>query len=117
MPVSVALVRLLADGSVTVMAGSTEVGQGARTVLSQIAAEELSVPMTQITMQGTDTLFKPFDHSTGASRSTVMGNAVKAAAQELRQQIIDDDAEALKVNVQEIQLKNGEVICGEHRLS
>jgi hypothetical protein len=46
-----------------------------------------------------------------------MGNAVKAAAQELRQQIIDDDAEALKVNVQEIQLKNGEVICGEHRLS
>ena len=79
MPVSVALVRLLADGSVMVMAGSTEVGQGARTVLSQIAAEELDVPMNQITMQGTDTLFTPFDRSTGASRSTtVMGNAVKA---------------------------------------
>ena len=118
MPVSVALVRLLADGSVMVMAGSTEVGQGARTVLSQIAAEELSVPMTQITMQGTDTLFTPFDRSTGASRSTtVMGNAVKAAAQDLRQQIAAAAAEALKVNPQDIQLKNGEVICGKHRLS
>src|SRR5215468_4588045 len=117
MPVSVALVRLLADGSVIVMAGSTEVGQGTRTVLSQIAAEELSVPMTQITMQGTDTLFTPFDRSTGASRSTtVMGNAVKAAAQDLRQQIVAAAAEALKVNVQDIHLKNGEVICGEHRL-
>jgi len=117
MPVSVALVRLLADGSVMVMAGSTEVGQGARTVLSQIAAEELDVPLEQVTMQGTDTLFTPFDRSTGASRSTtVMGNAVKAAAQDLRQQIIGAAAEALKVNVQEIDLKNGEVICGDHRL-
>src|SRR4030095_3104464 len=59
MPVSVAVGRLLADGSVMVMAGSTEVGQGARTVLSQIAAEELGVPMNQITMVGTDTLFTP----------------------------------------------------------
>jgi CO/xanthine dehydrogenase Mo-binding subunit len=117
MPVSVALVRLLADGSVMVMAGSTEVGQGARTVLSQIAAEELKVPMTRVTMQGTDTLFTPFDRSTGASRSTtVMGNAVKAAAQDLRHQIVAAAAEALKVNVQEIHLKNGEVICDEHRL-
>src|SRR5262249_5508151 len=117
MPVSVALVRLLADGSVMVMAGSTEVGQGARTVLSQIAAEELNVPITQITMQGTDTLFTPFDRSTGASRSTtVMGNAVKAAAQDLRQQIIAAAAEVLKINPQDIHLKNGEVICGEHRL-
>jgi len=117
MPVSVALVRLLAYGSVMVIAGSTEVGQGARTVLSQIVAEELDVPMKQVTMQGTDTLFTPFDRSTGASRSTtVMGNAVKAAAQDLRQQIIDAAAETLKVNAQELDLKNGEVICGDHRL-
>jgi len=102
---------------VMVIAGSTEVGQGARTVLSQIVAEELDVPMKQVTMQGTDTLFTPFDRSTGASRSTtVMGNAVKAAAQDLRQQIIGAAAETLKVNAQELDLKNGEVICGDHRL-
>ncbi|HXK30471.1 MAG TPA: molybdopterin cofactor-binding domain-containing protein, partial [Candidatus Binatia bacterium] len=40
MPVSVALVRLLADGSVILSAGTTEVGQGARTILCQIAAQE-----------------------------------------------------------------------------
>jgi CO/xanthine dehydrogenase Mo-binding subunit len=117
MPVSVALVRLLADGSVMVMAGSTEVGQGARTVLSQIAAEELGLPVERVTMQGTDTLFTPFDRSTGASRSTtVMGNAVKAAAQDLHQQIISAAAEALKVKLQDIELENGEIICREQRL-
>ena len=73
--------------------------------------------MKQVTMQGTDTLFTPFDRSTGASRSTtVMGNAVKAAAQDLRQQIIGAAAEALKVSAQEIDLNDGEVICGDHRL-
>ncbi|HZD41171.1 MAG TPA: molybdopterin cofactor-binding domain-containing protein, partial [Terriglobales bacterium] len=118
MPVSVALVRLFVDGSVMVMAGSTEVGQGARTVLSQIAAAELDLPVERVTMQGTDTLFTPFDRSTGASRSTtVMGNAVIAAAQDLRQQIVTAAAEALKVKPQDLELKNGEVICGEHRLT
>ena len=39
MPVSVALVRLLADGSIILNAGTTEVGQGARTILSQIVAQ------------------------------------------------------------------------------
>ncbi|MGB7948270.1 MAG: molybdopterin cofactor-binding domain-containing protein, partial [Candidatus Binatia bacterium] len=117
MPVSVALVRLLADGSVMVMAGSTEVGQGARTVLSQIAAEELAVAVGQITMQATDTLFTPFDRSTGASRSTtVMGNAVKAAAQDLRQQIIAAAAEVLNVSSRQIAIKDGAVICGDQRL-
>jgi CO/xanthine dehydrogenase Mo-binding subunit len=118
MPVSVALVRLLADGSVMVMAGSTEVGQGTRTVLSQIAAEELDLGVERVTMRGTNTQFTPFDRSTGASRSTtVMGNAVKAAAQDLRRQIIDAAAEALKVEAKEITLTNGEVICRDARLS
>ena len=88
MPVSVALVRLLADGSVILLAGTTEVGQGARTVLSQIVAHELALPIDSITMRGTDTSTTPFDRSTGASRSTtVMGSAVKAAAEDLRRQL------------------------------
>ena len=117
MPVSVALVRLLADGSIMVMAGSTEVGQGARTVLSQIAAQELNVSAERVTMQGTNTSFTPFDRSTGASRSTtVMGNAVRAAAQDLRQQLIDAAAEVLKVERKNVQLKDGDVISGGRRV-
>lgn len=118
MPVSTALVRLLADGSVIVLAGSTEVGQGARTVLSQIAAEELSVPFERVTMHSTNTLYTPFDRSTGASRSTtVMGNAVKAATLDLRQQLLHAAMEVLNVDQGKIVLKDGEVVCADQRLS
>ncbi len=118
MPVSTALVRLLADGSVIVLAGSTEVGQGARTVLSQIAAEELDMPVDRVTMQGTNTLFTPFDRSTGASRSTtVMGNAVRIAAIDLRKQLIDAAAEVLQVGVTSVALRNGDVVCDDKRLA
>jgi CO/xanthine dehydrogenase Mo-binding subunit len=118
MPVSVALVRLLADGSVILSAGTTEVGQGARTILSQIVAQELSVPIERVTMRGTDTLVTPFDRSTGASRSTtVMGSAVKAAAEDLRKQLIDAAAEVFHTTTNTITLDKGEICAGEKRLT
>ena len=118
MPVSVALVRLLADGSVVLLAGSTEVGQGARTVLSQIVAEELSVPVDRVSMRGTDTLTTPFDRSTGASRSTtVMGSAVKAAAADLRSQLIEAAAEAFHTSPNSVVLTNGEARRDDKSLS
>lgn len=116
MPVSVALVRLLADGSVIVLAGTTEVGQGGRTILSQIVAQELSIPVERVIMRGTDTLATPFDRSTGASRSTtVMGSAVKAAAEDLRRQLLDAASELFKTSTDTIALKNGEAIAGDKR--
>jgi CO/xanthine dehydrogenase Mo-binding subunit len=118
MPVSVALLRLLADGSLLLSAGTTEVGQGARTVLSQIAAQELDVAAEDIMMKGTDTAATPFDRSTGASRSTtVMGRAVKAAALDLRAQLIASAAEALKTEPARIVLQKGEAVAGDQRLS
>ena len=60
-------------------------------------------------MRGTDTLATPFDRSTGASRSTtVMGSAVKAAAEDLRRQLIDAAAEVLDTSTNTITLHNGE---------
>ncbi|MSP39429.1 MAG: xanthine dehydrogenase family protein molybdopterin-binding subunit [Deltaproteobacteria bacterium] len=118
MPVSVALIRLLADGSVILLAGTTEVGQGARTILSQIVAQELSMPMSKITMRGTDTLNTPFDRSTGASRSTtVMGSAVKAAAEDLRKQLIAAAAEAFKTPANTITIANGHAGSGDQSLT
>jgi CO/xanthine dehydrogenase Mo-binding subunit len=114
MPVSTSLVRLLADGSIVLLAGSTEVGQGARTVLTQIVAEELSIPVDRITIQATNTSFTPFDRSTGASRSTtVMGNAVRIAAIDLRTQLIEAAAEVLCVDATRLELNNGEIVCGD----
>ena len=117
MPVSVALVRLLADGSVILSAGTTEVGQGARTILSQIVAQELSVPIERVVMRGTDTLATPFDRSTGASRSTtVMGSAVEAATKDLRKQLLGAAAEIFNTTTDSITLKDGEAYLGDKRL-
>jgi CO/xanthine dehydrogenase Mo-binding subunit len=86
--------------------------------LSQIAAEELDIAVEHVTMHGTNTNTSPFDRSTAASRSTsVMGNAIRSAAGELRQQIIDAAAEVLHAEQKNINLKTGEVICGDKRVS
>jgi CO/xanthine dehydrogenase Mo-binding subunit len=87
-PVSTAFARMEADGTVTLYVSSTEVGQGARTVFSQIVAEELSLRVDRIKVVGGDTQVTPYDRSTGASRSTTLaGLAVQRAAQELRSQL------------------------------
>ena len=81
---SYSTVRLLADGSVIVYAGTSDMGQGARTVFAQIAAEELGAPPAWITVVMGDTSIVPYDQQTSASRSTVlMGNAVLAACRDV----------------------------------
>jgi CO/xanthine dehydrogenase Mo-binding subunit len=117
MPVSTAIIRMLADGNFVLLSGSTEVGQGVRTVLCQMVAEELAVPLERITMYATDTYVTPFDRSTGASRSTtVMGTAVCAAAGDLRRQLVVIGAEALKAPPDEVVLENGELAAGGRRI-
>ncbi len=82
---SYATVRLLADGSVVVHAGSSDMGQGARTVFAQIAAQELGAPLDWVTVVMGDTVIVPYDQQTSASRSTVlMGNAVLGACREIQ---------------------------------
>jgi len=82
---SYATVRLLVDGSVIVFAGTSDMGQGARTVFAQIAAQELGAPLDWVTVVMGDTSVVPYDQQTSASRSTVlMGNAVLAACREIQ---------------------------------
>ncbi len=85
---SYSTVRLLADGSVIVYAGTSDMGQGARTVFAQIAAQELGAPLDWITVVMGDTAVVPYDQQTSASRSTVlMGNAVLAACREVQAKV------------------------------
>ena len=94
-PVSRASVRMEADGSVEVNVGTTEMGQGARTVMAQIAAQELAIDVDGMTVQGADTRFTPYDRSTGASRSTTLaGLAVQRAAADLRERLLETAAAA-----------------------
>ena len=85
---SYSIVRLLVDGSVVVYAGTSDMGQGARTVLAQIAAHELGAPLGWVTVVMGDTAIVPYDQQTSASRSTVlMGNAVLAACRQVQAQL------------------------------
>ena len=84
-----------ADGSVEVNVGTTEMGQGARTVMAQIAAQELAIDADGSRSRGADTRFTPYDRSTGASRSTTLaGLAVQRAAADLRERLLETAAAA-----------------------
>ena len=88
-PTSSAVVRLHADGSVSVMCGSTEIGQGSATVLPQIAAGLLGVPLARVALVQSDTATVSYDRSTGASRTTtIMGLAIQAAAADAIDQLV-----------------------------
>ena len=82
---SYSTVRLLADGSVVVYAGTSDMGQGARTIFAQIAAGELGAPIEWVTVVMGDTAVVPYDQQTSASRSSVlMGNAVLNACRDVQ---------------------------------
>jgi len=85
---SYSTVRLLADGSAIVSAGTSDMGQGSRTLFAQITAEELGVPIDRIAIVMGDTAVVPYDQQTSASRSTVlMGNAVIGACREIQTKV------------------------------
>ncbi|MEO6163241.1 MAG: xanthine dehydrogenase family protein molybdopterin-binding subunit [Candidatus Binatia bacterium] len=117
-PLTSTAVRVHADGSATIMTGSTELGQGSHTVLPQIAAEELGIAYDQVNVVSSDTAITPYDRSTGASRTTtLMGSAVMEACQEAIQQMVVMAADVLKVKTEEIQKVRGGVRCGEVELN
>jgi CO/xanthine dehydrogenase Mo-binding subunit len=109
-----ATVKMSSDGSVVLLTGTVEVGQGPRTALSQVVSEELSVPMEQITVAQLDTDVTPYDISTSASSSmVVMGTAVLRAAQDAKKQLLQCAAKVLKQKVGNLRLHNGQVVVGE----
>ncbi len=116
--VSTALVRIHADGSVTLLAGSIEHGQGPRTALAQIAAEILHVPLSRMSVVTPDTAITPFDQGTSASRSTtLMGLAVANAAADARDQLVKAGAELLGISPEQISLEDDTLVAGAKRLS
>jgi CO/xanthine dehydrogenase Mo-binding subunit len=98
-PIGTAMIRLHSDGSVTLMCGSAEMGQGSATVLPQIAAAELGIALEQVHLLQSDTAFISYDRSTGASRTTtVMGLCVQRAAADVKRQLRVWAGEALGVD-------------------
>lgn len=102
------LVHVRADGSVMVAIGGTEIGQGAFTVMAQLCAEELGVPLDRVRVTAVNTDLVPDSGPTVASRTTVMsGNAVLDAARKLRQKVLAVASEKLDVPVEKLEIRDG----------
>jgi CO/xanthine dehydrogenase Mo-binding subunit len=107
---SYSTVRLLADGSVLVYAGTSDMGQGARTILAQLAAQELGAPLEWVTVVMGDTAVVPYDQQTSASRSTVlMGNSILSACRSIQDQVRTLAARLYDVPESEVAVDTGVV--------
>lgn len=107
---SYCILRILYDGSIALVAGTSDMGQGARTILTQLVSENLGVPAEQVTLVMGDTAVVPFDYSTSASRSTVfMGSAVVDACQKAIADVVRHTAEAHGVEPDEVVFTPGQV--------
>jgi len=83
-----ATIKMNDDGSFNVMVGATDLGTGSDTVIAQIVAETLGVPISKIIMHSSDTDFTPFDTGAYASSTTyISGGAALRAAEQVRAQI------------------------------
>ncbi len=101
---SQALIHATTSGSFVVSLSATDLGQGLRTVIAQIAAETLGVPYDQVLIATADTDTGPHDMGTFASRATHrVGNAVIAAASEARQALLEVAAMELGAPVEQLE--------------
>lgn len=108
---SQAMIKMQPDGSVDVLIGSVDIGQGARTVMRQIAAEELGVSIEKVNVTFVDSDSSPLDTGTFASRITHQtGNAVVQAAREARQVLFEVAAGQLGVEPEQLVAENDTVV-------
>ncbi len=110
-----ALVKLLPSGRAIVSAAAVEIGQGATTTLSRIAAETLNLPLDWVRYGAIDTDQTPLDNGTHASCGTVVtGLAVMRAAADARSQVLEFAAERLGCAADELALDNWMVRRGNY---
>ena len=112
-----ASIKINDDGSFNVLVGATDLGTGSDTVLSQIAAEVLGVPLEDIIIYSSDTDMTPFDTGAYASSTTyISGTAVQKAAEEVREQIKERAGLMLGINDwHPIRLSNRQAIAPDGR--
>lgn len=105
-----AFVQVCTDGSIEAAVGTVEMGQGMKTVLAQILAEELGCQVSAICMLEADTSRVPDSGPTVASRSTfISGNALRDAARQIRERMLQAVSRELKIPQNDLELKAGKL--------
>ncbi len=107
---SEAAVKVHGDETIEVRTMATEIGQGAHTVLAQIAAEEFGVSIDKVKISHGDTSYIPFAHGAFSSRQTFNdGNAVRLACLDAKRQLFEQAAKKLEAVPQELETKEGRI--------
>jgi 4-hydroxybenzoyl-CoA reductase alpha subunit len=105
-----AYARVGEGGQIRILTGEVEVGQGLLTAYAAICAEEMGVPLSEVTVEPPDTDIAPFGLGTWGDRGTFIGgSAVKLAATDAKKQILEMAAEMLEANPSDLDCKGGKV--------
>jgi 4-hydroxybenzoyl-CoA reductase subunit alpha len=103
-PHAVINLKLDFDGGITILTGASDIGQGSSTLLTQIVAEVLLLPMQRIRIVATDSVLTPKDNGSYSSRvSFMVGNAALRAAQAMKHLLVAAAARKLEVTPDEIE--------------
>jgi len=106
-----ASLKLNDDGSFNLLVGATDLGTGSDTILAQIAAEVLGTYVEDIIVYSSDTDLTPFDTGAYASSTTyISGTAVKKAAEQVRQQILQVAAKMLLARPEDLYTADRHVV-------
>ncbi|MBI4469667.1 MAG: molybdopterin-dependent oxidoreductase [Acidobacteria bacterium] len=107
-----ASIKMNEDGSFNVLVGATDLGTGADTMFAQIAAEVLGVEVNQVLVYSSDTDMTPFDPGAYASSTTyISGGAVKKAAEQVREQILQVGSKLLEIRPEDLRCEGGWVVA------
>ena len=107
---SAAIVKMHDDGGATLFAGTVEMGQGSETTLSQVAAEELGVPLADIRIVAGDTELTPIEFGSFLSGGAfVTGKAVRAAAGDARRQLLEMAGRLLEADRDDLEARGKRV--------
>lgn len=110
--------KLNEDGSLNLLLGATDVGNGSDTVMAQLVAQELAIPTEQVIPYSSDTDLTPFDAGAYASSTTyVSGMAAVKAARAVKEQVLTAGADLLGLPVSAVQYADGAVYGGGRTLT
>ncbi len=103
-----AIVRVLEDGTVLLNTGAVDIGQGSNTVLTQICAQALKLPVDRVAIASPDTDGSPYNWGTTASRVTYMaGRSVVRAAAEVERKLKEQAGAMLECSTEDLELLPG----------
>ena len=110
-PPSTAIIKFFADGSVNLNMGASDIGTGTKTVMAMVVAEELGVDPDAVEIEHADTGSTQFASASGGSKTVPTESpAVRAAAVDVKRQLLDIAAEELQVEAATLTLRDGKVM-------